>query len=364
MKKVINLLIIFCMCLLLTACGDNEPTVSESDTVIPTEKIQPVVNWEDVLREYIEKTKLKPNTNAVLYVESDIIVEVQIIEGESINIPSKTGYNFNGYITEDDVKYVDSTGRFIRKHTGNNILLLKASFEPIEFEVRFFKDNERIRDLKQITVGYDQDLSKDLHIGDIIEQTECIYGWKDLTGNLVAQCGDNEVYISDLGDCVNYSDNTVDLYMDTVAIFFNWERLDSYTITDEGFLNQTLNNAGKKYDCLKFTDHTDLEKLKNLGYSTAHVVVECDVKATSGKQYLNILSEWAEDKKQMDEYLLFESENIDLANKEEKSETYVKEVDIPLEKLGEQIFFAYNAGGTIAEDNWKSDVLAITVTFE
>ena len=363
MKKFINLLMIFLMCLIMAACKKDDP-IEPGAVVLDPVDIEPVVDWEDVLREYIEKTKLDPNTNVVLYVEGNTIIEAQIIEGEVINPPKKMGYNFKGGITSDNVKYIDSTGRFIRKHNGNNILLLKASYEPIEFEVRFFKDNERIRELKQITVGYDQELSKDLHIGDLIDEKECIYGWKDLNGNLIAQCGDREVYISDLGDCVNYSDNTVDLHMDTVMICFNWERLDTYIITDEGFLNQTLNNTGKKYDCLEFSNHTDMEKLKELGYSTAHVVIECGVNATSGKQYLNILSEWPEDKKELEKCLLFESENIDLANKEEKSETYVKEVDIPLDKMGEQIYFAYNAGGTLAEDSWKSDVLAITVTFE
>ena len=302
-----------------------------------------------------------------MYVDGNSIIEAQIIEGEKITIPQKTGYNFKEGTTggKEKEKYIDSTGKFIRKYNGNNILLLKACYEPIEFEVRFFKNNERIRDLKQITVGYDQDLSKDLHIGETINEKECIYGWKDLNGNLVARCGDSEVYISDLGDCVNYSENTVDLYMDTVAICFEPEpRLDTYTITDEGFLNQTLNNTGKQYDCLEFSNYTDLEKLKELGYSTAHLVIECEVQATSGKQYINVLSKWPEDKKKMDDYVLFESGNIDLVNKEEKSETYVAKIDIPLEKIGEQLYFVYNAGGSMTEDSWKSNGLAITVTFE
>ena len=63
----------------------------------------------------------------------------------------------------------------------------------------------------------------------------------------------------------------------------------------------------------------------------------------------------------MDDYVLFESGNIDLANKEE---TYVAKIDIPLEKIGEQLYFAYNAGGSMTEDSWKSNGLAITVTFE
>lgn len=153
--------------------------------------------------------------------------------------------------------------------------------------------------------------------------------------------------------------------MDTVAIYFELEpRLDTYTITDEGFLNQTLNNTGKQYDCLEFSNYTDLEKLKELGYSTAHLVIECEVQATSGKQYINVLSKWPEDKKKMDDYVLFESGNIDLVNKEEKSETYVAKIDIPLEKIGEQLYFVYNAGGSMTEDSWKSNGLAITVIFE
>lgn len=75
-----------------------------------------------------------------MYVDGNSIIEAQIIEGEKITIPQKTGYNFKEGTTggKEKEKYIDSTGKFIRKYNGNNILLLKACYEPIEFEVRFF----------------------------------------------------------------------------------------------------------------------------------------------------------------------------------------------------------------------------------
>lgn len=349
------------ICLLMTGCG-HEPVLPTPEPV--PDVTETIADWTEILEDYIKKTKLKPETNAVLYIEGDIIVEAEVLEGEYINIPNKTGYNFEGFVTSENDKYVDSKGMFTRTYNGNNILLLKASFIPQEFEVSFFKKNERIRDLFQFTCAYDQDLSEDLHIGDVINQNECIFGWKDSEDNLVVKCGDEDVYIADLAECVDYSKNTVDLYIDAVMTSFYWQRLTHYDITENGFLNQTLNNAGEKNDCLDFSVYTDLKKLKELGYSTVHLKIECDVKATFGKQYINILSDWPEDEKELKEYVLFESGNIDLANKEGKAETYVKEVDIPLASIGEKIYIAYNAGGSITEDSWKSQVIAITVTFE
>lgn len=367
-KKRTRFLIIGCLILaLLTGCGKDDPDPGPAITpqTKPTETSVHNTDWEKELQDYLKTATLKDATNAVLYTgQKGNYMELHLKKGETIDVLQKSGYDLVGYENSSGVKYVDADGKVLKEYVGNNILLLKASFSAQDFTIRFFRENNRATDLNQIICAFDKPISAaDLHVGNVIGD-DCIIGFTDKSGNDVVSASKKKVYIEDLGACVNYSECTVDLYIKTTCISFHKERLDTYEVTTDGFLNQSLNTAGKQYDTISIADYTDLSALKALGYENVTIQIETEIRATNGKQLIRILNAWPEEKKELDDVTIFDSGKIDLANTDGKSMTYTNTVTIPIEQISDDIFIAYNSEGMgFGNKDWKSECVSITITF-
>lgn len=367
-KKKIQLLIIFCLVFaLLAGCGKDapEPISATTHQTRPTEETIPNTDWEEELQEYLETATLKETTNAVLYTgQKGNYMELHLQKGDTIDVLQKSGYDLAGYENGSGVKYVDAEGRVLKEYVGNNILLLKASFSAQEFTIKFFRGADRATELNAIICAFDKPISaSDLHVGKVFGD-ECIIGFTDESGNDVISADQKDIYIEHLGACVNYSTRTVDLYVKTTYVSFHDERLDTYKVSEEGFLNQTLNSAGKQCDIIPIADYTDLTAIKALGYKNATIQIETEIRATSGKQLIRMLNAWPEDKEELDDVTIFDSGKIDLASKEGDCLSYKSSAAIPIEEIGDEIYIAYNAGGLpFADNSWKSECISITITF-
>lgn len=367
-KKRTQLLIICCLFFaLLSGCGDDdtEPTFATMPQTKPTEVRIDNTDWEKDLQDYLETAMLKETTNAVLHTgQKGNYMELHLQKGDTIDVLQKSGYDLVGYENSSGVKYVDADGRVLKEYVGNNILLLKASFSAQDFTITFFRGDDRATELNQIICAFDKPISAaDLHVGKVIGE-ECIIGFTDESGHDVLSASQKEVYIEDLGTCVNYSTRTVDLHVKTTSISFHKERLDTYEVSTEGFLNQSLNSSGKQYDTVSIADYTDLASIKALGYKNVTIQIETEIRATNGKQLIRILNAWPEDKKELDDVTIFDSGKIDLANKDDERLSYKNSVTIPIEQISDEIFIVYNAEGLpFADNDWKSECLSITITF-
>lgn len=358
------------MCLifaLLVGCGkDNpEPTSANTPQTNPTEASEYNTDWEKELQDYLKTATLKDTTNAVLHTgQKGNYMELNLKKGETINVFQKSGYDLVGYENSSGVKYVDADGLVLKEYVGNNILLLKASFSAQDFTIRFFRDTNRATDLNQIICAFDKPISAaDLHVGNVLGD-DCIIGFTDMNGNDVVSASQKKVYIEDLRPCVNYTTRTVDLHVKTTRISFHKERLDTYEVTTDGFLNQSLNNSGQQCDSVSIADYTDLPALKALGYKNISIQIETEIRATNGKQYILILNAWPEDKKALDDVTIFESGKIELANKDGELLSYGNSFTIPIDQISNEIYIVYNAEGLpFANNNWKSECLSITITF-
>lgn len=367
-KKRIRFLIIACLIFaLLAGCGKDDPEPI-SETTPPTKSLEVSeynTDWEKELQDYLKTATLKESTNAVLHTgQKGNYMELHLQKGETIDVLQKSGYDLVGYENSSGVKYVDADGLVLKEYVGNNILLLKASFSAQDFTVRFFRDNSRATDLNQIICAFDKPIStSDLHVGNVIGD-DCIIGFTDLDGKDVVSASQKKIYIEDLGSCVNYSTCTVDLYVKTTCISFHKERLDTYEVTTDGFLNQSLNSSGKQYDTVSVADYTNLSALKALGYKNVFIQIETEIRATNGKQYIRILNAWPEDKKALDDVTIFDSGKLDLANKEGELTSYKSSATIPIEQISDELFIVYNAEGIgFGNKDWKSECLSITITF-
>ena len=110
--------------------------------------------------------------------------------------------------------------------------------------------------------------------------------------------------------------------------------------------------------------HVDIDALIALGYKTATIDIACDIRATSGKQHIVLLSEWPDSDKQIDSITLFNSGKLDYANKEGHSTSYSVSINVPIENIGSEIYVAYKADGLpIKNDTWTSDGMEIKLTF-
>ena len=254
------------------------------------------------IQEYLETATLKETTNAVLHTgQKGNYMEFNLQKGDTIQVLQKSGYDLIGYENSSGVKYVDADGRVLKEYKGNNILLLKASFSAQDFTVKFYRDTERATELNAIICAFDKPISaRDLHVGKVLGD-DCIIGFTDKNGRDVLSAGQKEIYIEDLRACVNYSTCTVDLYVKTTCITFHKERLDTYEVSTEGFLNQSLNSSGIQFDTVSISDYTDLSALRALGYKNVTIQIETEIRATNGKQFIRILNAWPEDKKELDD---------------------------------------------------------------
>lgn len=367
-KKRTRFLIIACLIFaLLAGCGkgDPEPTSANTPQTNPTEASEYNTDWEKELQDYLETATLKETTNAVLHTgQKGNYMELHLQKGDTIDVLQKSGYDLVGYENSSGVKYVDADGLVLKEYVGNNILLLKASFSAQDFTVRFFRDNSRATDLNQIICAFDKPISAaDLHVGNVIGD-DCIIGFTDMNGNDMISASQKKIYIEDLGSCVNYSTCTVDLYVKTTCISFHKERLNTYEVTTDGFLKQSLNSSGKQYDTVSIADYTDLSALKALGYKNVSIQIETEIRAAHGKQYIRILNAWPEDKKALDDVTIFDSGKLDLANKEGELTSYKSSATIPIEQISDELFVVYNAEGIgFGNKDWKSECLSITITF-
>ena len=367
--KRTHLLIVCCLlAVLLFGCrnDDPEPTSATMPQNNSADSNIHNADWEKELQDYLETATLKETTNAVLHTgQKGNYMELHLQKGDTIDVLQKSGYDLVGYENSSGTKYVDADGRVLKEYVGNNVLLLKASFSPQEFTIRFYKDDERATDLNAIICAFDKPISAmDLHVGKVLGD-DCIIGLTEKNGNDVLSAGQKEVYIENLGSCVNYSARTVDLYVKTTCINFHEERLDTYKVSTDGYLNQSLNSSGKQYDFISFEEHaTDLSALKALGYENVIIQIETEIRATNGKQSIRILNAWPEDKKALDDVTIFDSGKIDLANKDGERRSYRDSATISIEDISDEIFIVYNADGSIlANGEWKSECLSISITF-
>lgn len=367
-KKITHLLIICSLVfVLLSGCGNDDPEPT-SATMFPdknTEATEANTDWEKELQDYLDTATLKETTNAVLHTgQKGNYMELHLQKGDTIDVLQKSGYDLVGYENSSGVKYVDADGRVLKEYVGNNILLLKASFSAQDFTITFFRGDDRATELNQIICAFDKPISAaDLHVGKVIGE-ECIIGFTDESGQDVLSASQKEVYIEDLVTCVNYSAHTVDLRIKTTSISFHKERLDTYEVSTEGFLNQSLNSSGNQYDTVSIADYTDLASIKALGYNNVTIQIETEIRATNGKQLIRILNAWPEDKKELDDVTIFDSGKIAMANKDGERLSYKNSIKIPIEQISDEIFIVYNAEGLPFTDNdWKSECLSITITF-
>ena len=366
-KKRILLLIICCLLLsILSGCKEKkpDPTPAYVPQVKPTEAPEVSTDWEKELQDYLETATLKSTTNAVLYISQNNYMELNLQKGSTIDVIQQKGYDLYGCENSSGVKYVDADGHVIKEYIGNDRLLLKAVYSPQNFTIQFFQDNERDTDLNAIICAFDKPISaSDLHIGKVMGN-ECIIGLTDKNRNEVLSASQKEVKIEDFGTCVNYSTQTVDLYVKKVPITFHQERLDTYEVSTEGFLEQSLNTSKEKYDSISFTEHTDLSALKDLGYKDVTIQIETEIRATNGKQLIRILNTWPEGKKGLDDATIFDSGKIDMSNKDGELMSYKESVTIPIEDISDEIYIVYGAEGLpFVNNDWKSECLAITITF-
>lgn len=367
-KKKTQLLIICSLVFaLLSGCGNDDPEPT-SATIFPdknTEATEANTDWEKELQDYLETATLKETTNAVLHTgQKGNYMELHLQKGDTIDVLQKSGYDLVGYENSSGVKYVDADGRVLKEYVGNNILLLKASFSAQDFTIQFFRGNDRATELNAIICAFDKPIAAtDLHVGKVFDD-DCIIGFTDKEGKDVLSASQKKVYIEDFGACVNYSTRTVELHVKTTLLSFHKERLDTYEVSTEGFLNQSLNSSGNQYDAVSIADYTDLAAIKALGYKNVTIQIETEIRATNGKQLIRILNAWPEDKKELDDVTIFDSGKIDLANKDGELLSYTNSVTIPIEQISDEIFIVYNAEGLPFVDNdWKSECLSITLTF-
>lgn len=367
-NKRILLLIICCLLLSsLSGCKNDksDPAPAYVPQAEPAEAPEVSTDWEKELQDYLKTATLKATTNAVLHTgQKGSYMELQLQKGATIDVHQKRGYDLIGYENSSGVKYVDADGHVIKEYIGNDRLLLKAVYSTQDFTIQFCKDSGRDTDLNALICAFDKPITAtDLHIGKVMGD-ECIIGLTDKNGNEVLSAGQEIVYIEDFGSCVNYSTRTVDLYVKTAKINFHKERLSTYEVSTEGFLEQSLNTTKEKCDSLSFAEYTDLPTLKALGYENVIIQIETQIRATNGKQLIRILNDWPEEKKELDDVTLFNSGKIDLATKEGDSKEYQVTVTIPIEKISDKIYIAYNAEGLpLANNDWKSNGLALTITF-
>lgn len=352
---------------LLSGCGkpkldDSTDPAPAPTSVVPSPDPAPDLDWEKELTEYLETAKLKPSTNAVVHTgQSGVYMELSLQKGAHIDVLQKRGYTFEGYETKDGVQYVDSTGKVIKEYIGNNKLLLKASFLPEEFTVRFFLDGQQSKDLNSVIYFFDEPLDPaSIHLSKELNGA-CIIGFEDGVGNQVINADTESISIKDLGACVDYDAKTVDLHAVTTDVVLSHIRASTYQVTDKGFLEQSLDSKGTKYDFVDVDECVDINALKALGYINATISIECDIKAESGKQQITILSDWPETEKGLKDVTLFDSEKLDYAN---MNESYKDSITLPIDDVDSSLYVAYTAHGLpIKSDGWKSDGMEVKVSF-
>ena len=363
LHKIIFMLLI-CVSL-LSGCGKSDDTVEPelpSPTEAPTPAPVPDIDWELELTEYLKTSKLKPSTNAVVHTgQTGVYMELSLRKGSHIDVLQKRGYLFEGYETKDGVQYVDSNGKVVKDYIGNNTLLLNASFLPEEFTVRFYINEQQAKDLNSVIYSFDKPLEpSSIHLGKEINGV-CIIGYKDYAGNLVIEPNTQSINIKDLGACVDYDAKTVDLHAVTTDVALSHIRASTYQVSDKGFLEQSLDSKGTKYDFADVDECIDISALKTLGYANATINIECDIRAESGKQQIIVLRDWPETDKGVKEVTLFDSGKIDYANSDE---SYKGSITVPIDEIGPSIYVAYTSHGLpIKSSGWKSDGLEIVISF-
>lgn len=365
MKLQKLLLILLLMCLFFVAGCRKENSSDAPEPVDPTPVMpvdEPEYDGEQELTEYLETAQLKPSTNAVVHTgQSGGYMELTLKKGSRIDVLQKRGYTFEGYETKDGVQYVDSNGTVVKEYIGNNTLLLKAAFLPAEFTVRFFLDGRQTKDLNSVIYSFDKPLDpSSIHLGKELNGT-CIIGYKDKAGNLVVKANTKSINIKDLGASVDYEANTVDLHAVTTDVALSHVRANTYQVSDKGFLKQSLDSKGTKYDFVVVDECVDIDALKVLGYANATISIECDIKAESGKQQIKILRDWPETEKEVKDVTLFDSKKVDYTN---TNTSYTGSVTVPIDEIGESIYIVYTAHGLpIKSNGWKSDGMEVKVSF-
>ena len=366
--KLHKIAFVLLLCIsLLSPCGKpDDPTdpAPAPTQVVPSPDPTPDLDWEKELTEYLETAKLKPSTNAVVHTgQSGVYMELSLQKGSHIDVLQKRGYTFEGYETKDGVQYVDSTGKVTKEYIGNNKLLLKASFLPEEFTVRFFLDGQQSKDLNSVIYFFDEPLDPaSIHLGKELNGT-CVIGFEDGGGNQVISADTESISIKDLGACVDYDAKTVDLHAITIDVALSYVRKNTYQINDNGFLKQSLDSKGTKYDSVDLEKETDIGALKALGYTTATIHIECSFKTESGKPQIKVLKEWPKEKKDIKNATL-SNKNDDNKNFDEEKNRYYNTITIPMDELGSSIYVAYNTSGVpLKSDGWKSDGVEVKVSF-
>lgn len=94
------------------------------------------------------------------YTENDYFVQTaKIGQTERFEVKKKTGYQFNGYFSNDGTQYTDELGTTINKWSESNPTTLFGNYEPKVYTIEFDYDGGSSTSTQTYQITYDTDIS-------------------------------------------------------------------------------------------------------------------------------------------------------------------------------------------------------------
>ena len=274
-----------------TQAPASSESSSEPEVVLPAVEPEPVIQTKNVRLRAKDSSEYR---------------DVSLKKGDTIDIPTRSGYTFRGYWDDingkessDSIQYIDETGTMIRDYSGIEQLVLYARYTADEYDVVLYKDGKPLSGTNKIGCNYDKNFLKDLPLGREFrknlkndhENSYVITGFADAEGTSVIVPNSSKLTVQMLEKYVGVVDHenktaTLNVLTEDTHYFKQLTSLDD-KIGNKGLLKQSLHQTQdaqeSTYYVFDMSGNTDAEALKKLGYQTAKIKMTVQLDMGKGR---------------------------------------------------------------------------------
>lgn len=360
MKSKIKIILFVLMISFLFGCSNNkkdEPT----RTIDPMDQQEPSDNCPVVE----PNMRLKSVTNDEY---RDVLLEC----GDSVDVPNRVGYTFNGY---DDCKdgegvvYIDEKGQCIKEYHGTELLMLWPDYTPNEYRITICKEKEPLTEISDLICSYNENFCDDLPWEKVLkrnrktdnEESFVIVGFSAEDFQLNYDDKNKEFTVHKLDKYVNHQEKTLCLNVITSDITDIWQCLDNREITNKGLLEQIIGKDKESCDYFSIKKDIDIESLQELGYKEVKYKLTIAKTGGDGTPRIVITSKKIRKNKEFKEYTLIDTEKIE--KEEFQNGEFVQKDTIPIEDLTGNFYVYYNSEN-LRKKTWDCGAITMELEFK
>lgn len=351
-----------------SASDEEQQQEQAPDTVEAVSAVEEIVPEESVWRTTVRlRTEL-----------SDEYRDITISVGEKVDVPSRLGYTFLGYNSEpggEGITYIDETGTVVLDYFGEDLLELYPRFAANEYEISICVDGEPLDGFNKIQCEYDKDFVKDLPLGRLFtsaDEQECIVvGFESIGGESLITPETEEMSLQEMeasgeGEWIDHDKRQLQVNVVTSDASYQYSNYNTRTITNDGFLEQTMGDGGEAYDRMEMPETLDLDALLACGYGAADVtvtyVISSENKKSAQIRIRTVDEEIPKEKTiRKDSVIAVDVSEDDFPDGSQTGEKTF--ADVPLEQLDEIMLIYYDSDGLFAKD-WTLDTILVEIRFK